>query len=232
MDSNAKWQRQVGILLSAPLMLLAAASPAQADEYITIETSSYEWVEETSPQADIASARPAVASFGPFRVVSSNEAELIGDIESNAPALFGKMLKSYPGIKRLVMVDIPGTTDDTANLALARIIRAKGIATHVPKGGSVRSGGVELFLAGAKRSAHPEAEFAVHSWMDSDGFEATDYGTNDPVHKSYIAYYREMGMSADKAKAFYQMTNSVSFNQARYLKTADIAAYIPVARLH
>jgi hypothetical protein len=126
------------------------------------------------------------------------------------------------------MVDCPGTGDDEANLALARMVRKAGIATFVPNGGSVRSGGVELFLAGAERRAEPGAEFAVHSWVDEDGLEPDDYAESDPVNQEYVAYYREMGMSADKAKAFYDLTNSVPHDEALYLKPSEIASFIPL----
>lgn len=126
------------------------------------------------------------------------------------------------------MLDCPGTGDDEANLLLARMVRQAGIATYVPNGGSVRSGGVELFLAGAKRHAEPEAEFAVHSWRDEDGLEADDFAESDQVNREYVDYYREIGMSEEKAKAFYAMTNSVPNDDALYLKSRDIAAYIPL----
>ena len=89
-------------------------------------------------------------------------------------------------------------------------------------------GGVELFLAGAKRRAAPGAEFAVHSWRDEDGMEADDFAESDPVHQEYVAYYREIGMTADKARAFYAMTNSAAHDDALYLRSRDIAAYIPL----
>jgi hypothetical protein len=111
---------------------------------------------------------------------------------------------------------------------LARIVRKAGIATFVPNGGSVRSGGVELFLAGAKRSAAPEAEFAVHSWLDEDGMEPDDFADSDPANREYVDFYREMGMSPEKAIAFYALTNSVPHDDALYLNSRDIAAYIPL----
>jgi hypothetical protein len=37
-----------------------------------------------------------------------------------------------------------------------------------------------------------------------------------------------MGMSPDRAKAFYALTNSVPHDSALYLKPQDIAAYIPL----
>ena len=75
------------------------------------------------------------------------------------------------------------------------MIHRAGIATDVPPGGSVRSGAVELFLAGAQRRAAPSAEFAVHSWRDADGLEARDFPASDPVNRAYLDYYREMGLS-------------------------------------
>ena len=192
---------------------------------VSIESDAYEWVEKAAPPVQIQSA---VGSFGPFTVVDATRAELNGSIESDTPGQFSAMLRAFPGIRQIDMLDCPGTGDDEANLKLARMVRKAGIATYVPSGGSVRSGGVELFLAGAKRSAAPEAEFAVHSWIDEDGMEPDDFAESDPVNREYVEYYREMGMSPEKAKAFYALTNSVPHDDALYLKSRDIAAYIPL----
>ena len=98
--------------------------------------------------------------------------------------------------------------------------------TYVPDGGSVRSGGVELFLAGAQRRAAPTAEFAVHSWRDEDGMEADDFAADDPVHQDYIGFYREMGLSDAEARRFYAMTNSAPHDDALYLNRRDLARYV------
>lgn len=193
---------------------------------ISTGTEVYEWVEEAPPARP--GSTPALARFGPFNVVAPNRAELEGSIESDTPDQFRAMLRAYPAIRQIDMIDCPGTDDDEANLALARMVRRAGISTYVPNGGSVRSGGVELFLAGVTRRAGPEAEFAVHSWLDEDGLEPDDYAESDPANQEYLEYYREMGMSAEKAKAFYALTNSVPHDDALYLKSRDIAAYIPV----
>lgn len=200
-----------------------APTGGHAFSSVNVETSVYEWVGE---QASAAATSPSISRFGPFYVVTPDRVELNGSIESDTPAQFKAMLRAYPAISQIDMIDCPGTGDDEANLALARMVRLAGIATYVPDGGSVRSGGVELFLAGAKRSAAPDAEFAVHSWLDEDGFEPDDYATSDPVNREYVDYYREMGMSADKAQAFYALTNSVAHDDVLYLKPRDIAAYI------
>ena len=172
-----------------------------------------------------ASQKP-LASYGPFHMVSPTRAELIGSIESETPAQFAALLRAFPGLSQIDMVECPGTGDDEANLALARMVRKGGISTHVPNGGSVRSGGVELFLAGAKRSAEPTAQFAVHSWMDENGLEADDYAEGDPVHREYIDFYREMGMAEPQARAFYAMTNSAAHDDALYLTSRDLARYV------
>ena len=136
------------------------------------------------------------------------------------------MLRAWPGIKVLEMVDCPGTDDDRANLRLGLMIHARGLTTHVPPGGSVRSGAVELFLAGAQRIADPGAEFAVHSWADEFGFEPRDYPPDAPENRAYIDYYREMGMSEPEARAFYAMTNSVPNAEAKWLSDREMARWV------
>ena len=99
------------------------------------------------------------------------------------------------------------------------------MSTHVPANGSVRSGAVELFLAGVTRTADPSAEFIVHSWMDENGREANDFPAGHPVHAEYLEYYREMGVPAPTAHAFYALTNSVAFAEQLRLSRADMARY-------
>ena len=204
-----------------------APSGGHAVDGVEVETAVYDWVAETEAPK-IAETALALASFGPFNIISPDRAELNGSIESETPDQFRAMLRAFPGLREIDMIDCPGTGDDEANLTLARMVRRAGITTNVPDGGSVRSGGVELFLAGTKRHAAPGAEFAVHSWRDEDGMEADDFAESDAVHQEYVAYYREIGMTADKARAFYAMTNSAAHDDALYLRSRDIAAYIPL----
>lgn len=166
------------------------------------------------------------ARFGPFRVIDAATAEMAGDVDGATPRQFAAMMAAYPALKRIEMVDCPGSLDEEANLLLARAIRRAGLETSVPSGGSVRSGAVELWLAGTRRSAAPDAEFGVHSWADEYGREARDYPANDPVHAEYLGYYREMGMDDAKARAFYAMTNSTPFDQVRYLTRDDMAHFV------
>ena len=214
-----------------------SAVPAAAQTTITIEVEEFVYDDADEDAggterfvadqfADAAPSRTPLASFGPFHMVTPDRAELIGSIESETPAQFRALLRAFPGIRQIDMVECPGTGDDEANLALARMVRSAGISTYVPDGGSVRSGGVELFLAGAKRSAAPSAEFAVHSWRDEDGYEANDFAASDPVHQEYIKFYRDMGLSDTEAKSFYAMTNTAPHDDALYLNSRDLGRYV------
>jgi hypothetical protein len=176
--------------------------------------------------ASLATLGRAKARFGPFSVIDNQTIRMAGDVDGSTPRAFAAMMAAYPHLHRIEMVDCPGSLDEEANMMLARAIRRAGMETVVPQGGSVRSGAVELFLAGVKRSAAPDAEFGVHSWRDENGLEASDYPANDPVHAEYLNYYREMGLDAAKAAAFYTLTNSTSFDDVRYLTRDDMARFI------
>jgi hypothetical protein len=179
-----------------------------------------------APSGTLAALGHARAKFGPFAVVDDATVRMAGDVTSATPRQFAAMLAAYPNLKRLEMIDCPGSLDEEANLILARAVRRAGLETVVPSGGSVRSGAVELWLAGATRRAAPDAEFGVHSWADDTGREANDYPANDPVHAEYLSYYREMGMDDAKARAFYALTNSTPFDDVRYLTRDDMARFV------
>jgi hypothetical protein len=211
------------------VMLLAAPAPAQSYAVTTTVTVE-EWVEDGAERlvATDAPALPGGAAYGPFRVLDERRAALVDATDAASPRAFRAMLRDHPGIAAIEMVECPGTDDDTANLALGRMIRAAGIDTHVPANGSVRSGAVELFLAGAARSIDDGAEFAVHAWRDSDGREPDDFAADSAVNRAYLDYYRQMGLA--DAQGFYDMTNAVPNAEARWLTAQDMRAWIGKAR--
>lgn len=215
------------------IMLALAARPLAAQQ-IAYEPVSLESTGQTHGggerfvRAGTAVVPAGIAAYGPFRVLGRTRAALVGVTDARSPAHFAAMMSAFPQIALLEMVDCPGTEDDRANLRLGRMIRAAGIATYVPAGGSVRSGGVELFLAGSERRADPGAEFAVHAWIDDEGREATNYAAHAPENAKYLAYYRQMGMSEAEARAFYAMTNSVSHDEALWLTGRDMARWVPL----
>ncbi len=221
------------VILAAAVLAMPGKAAFAADRFVTITTETIEIVdyydeggEAEGYFSDTSSPRsPALAAYGPFRVVAPDRFELVGDVDSYTPGEFRAMLADYPGLRSLAIVECGGTVDDNANLALARMIRAAGIATHVPAQGSVRSGGVELFLAGVNRTADPGAEFIVHSWRDNYGREARDYAASDPVHAPYLSFYREVGMAPERARAFYALTNSVPNGGTRQLTLGELASF-------
>lgn len=218
---------------------LFAASPlsAQVIPYEAVEVDVDHF--DTGGERSLSFARPLHASagapaaigpdlgdYGPFRVLDERRATLVDETDEHTPAQFAALLRAHPGILVIEMIECAGTEDDLANLRLGRMIRAHGIATHVPRGGSVRSGGVELFLAGAHRYADPGAEFAVHSWLDEDGRQPADYAPGAPENRRYVDYYRQMGMTEKEAGAFYAMTNSVPFASAKWFDAAEMGRWI------
>lgn len=216
-------------LLAAPV---AAEAPAPRPDGLT-HLIHATWRIAPAPagsarfvQPHLAVERQALASYGPFRVIDAGRAALVDVTDSRSPAQFAAMLRDYPGIALLELVECPGTDDDRANLKLGRMIRAAGLVTHVPAGGSVRSGAVELLLAGKERRIDDGAEFAVHSWMADDGREAREFAAGSPEHTGYLAYYRDMGMTDAEAREFYAMTNSVGFAEAKWLDAAEMRRWL------
>ena len=214
-------------LTSSPLAAQVIIYQVVTEEIVEVPATGSDRFVEAHTQVAPAPTIPAgIASYGPFRVLDSGRAALVDATNERSPGQFTAMLHAFPGIKTIEMVECPGTDDDRANLRLGMMIRARGLTTHVPDGGSVRSGAVELFLAGASHIAEPGAEFAVHSWADEFGLEPKDYAANAPENRIYIDYYREMGMSEAEARSFYAMTNSVPNEQAKWLTTADMAHWV------
>ncbi len=179
-----------------------------------------------APSPALLARGPAKTHFGPFAVIDAETAQMAGDVTAATPRQFAAMLAAYPGLRRIEMIDCPGSLDEEANLVLARAIRRAGLETIVPAGGSVRSGAVELWLAGVRRRAAADAEFGVHSWIDEDGRQANDYPAGHPVHGEYLSYYREMGMDDTKARDFYALTNSTAYDDVRYLTRGDMARFV------
>jgi hypothetical protein len=214
--------------LALAILAFAAlsAAPAHAQRVVTVTVE--EWTEvdgaERLVDAHAAAAPQGIAAYGPFRVIDPGHAALVDATDGASPRAFAAMLRDHPGIATLEMVECPGTDDDTANLALGRMIRARGIATHVPADGSVRSGAVELFLAGVTRAIDDGAEFAVHAWRDSDGKGPADYSADAAPNRAYLDYYREMGLA--RPKAFYDMTNAVPNSGARWLTAAEMRPWV------
>lgn len=222
-----QWVRIEEASDAAPSAAIAATttSAQRSGGLVMTQTIIEEPVRFIARPAQIAEAG-AIARFGPFRVIDETRAALVGTTDAASPDAFAAMLAAYPGIGVIEFADAAGTSNDLANLRLGRAIRAAGLATHVPAGGSARSGAVELFLAGTRRTLDPGALFAVHSWRDALGREPADFAPDALENRLYLDYYADMGMSAQEARAFYAMTNSVPHSGALWLEGAEMARWI------
>lgn len=198
----------------------------EEEDVVTEDAGTVEGGADRFVTAAPAPAPHGIARFGPFRVIDAAHAALVDVTDERSPAAFAAMLRAYPALAELDMIECPGTLDDVANLRLGRMIRAHGMVTRVPDGGSVRSGAVELFLAGTRRIAERRAEFAVHAWEDSDGHQPGDFSPDAPANRAYLDYYREMGMSALEARAFYDMTNKVPNSGAHWMNSGEMAMWV------
>lgn len=224
--------RNLRIFLAALIGAGLATSPASANielryhvQYTVVSSEPAEPVSERFLAGD-EFAPDAIAAYGPFRVLDDRRAALVGTTDSDAPERFAAMLDDYPALAMLELIEVPGTYDDIANLELGRMIRAAGMATYVPANGSVRSGGVELLLAGVTRFVDPQSEFAVHQWRDDTGRSALDYPPQAHEHSKYLDYYLEMGFDRAGAQAFYDMTNEAPFERARWLSGIEMARWL------
>ena len=223
--------RRAAVLAVTLLAIFAAPAHAQGT---VVTAATDEWTEVSGADAadtgadrlvsTHAAVLPQGEAYGPFRLLDERRVALVDATDGSSPDEFAAMLRDHPGIATIEMVECPGTEDDVANLALGRMIRAAGIATHVPADGSVRSGAVELFLAGSTRQIDDGAEFAVHAWRDSDGHEPGDYAADSPVNRVYLDYYRQMGLA--QPQAFYDMTNAVPNADARWLTAQDMRQWV------
>ncbi len=104
-----------------------------------------------APAATLATLGQAKATYGPFSVIDGATVRMAGDVTAATPRQFAAMLAAYPGLKRLEMVDCPGSLDEEANLILARAIRRAGTGNRRPER---RFGAVGCGRAVARRD-HP-----------------------------------------------------------------------------
>ena len=212
----------IGTVLALAAAPVAAETVVVTEEWVVVETTASRYVSPLQQRTEQA----AIAAVGPFRVIDDHTVALVGITDSRSPAHFAAVLRDFPQVDTLEFVEAPGTHDDRANLALGRMIREHGINTRVQDGGSIRSGAVELFLAGTTREIATGSEFAVHGWLDDWGRGAEDYPAGAPEHRRYLDYYVEMGMEPGEAAAFYAMTNSVPFEDARWLTGSEMRDWV------
>ena len=142
--------------------------------------------------------------------VDGTTARMFGTIGPTTPAAVQDLINRNPNLTTIVLVNVPGSEDDNSNLQASRLVRQAGLATHVPAGAGVASGGTDFFLSGTTRTMDPGAVIGVHSWEDnanrsgSDLKNANPNWATDPDHTLFTDYYREMGLA--DPEGFYCFT--------------------------
>ncbi|WP_109355474.1 alpha/beta hydrolase [Sphingorhabdus sp. EL138] len=149
-----------------------------------------------------------------------------GTISSRFPWKLEQILNHSSGIEWLILTNVPGSIDDRANLEGARIVRQHSINTYIPQGGSVASGGTDLFAAGVERVAFEDAKIGVHSWggtnWKGEMIEGKGFPKNHPDHQPYLNYYKEMGIPTD----FYWFTLEVAgAHDIHYMNFGEIERF-------
>ncbi len=114
-------------------------------------------------------------------------------------------LNDNPDVQHFVLQNMPGTKDSRTNLDVARLIRKRGITTHLESRSYIASGAVDLFLAGAKRTMECGAMIGVHSWSFDGDIGPNDIGRDDQkwAHEKFLT---DMGIDP----SFYVFTRAAA----------------------
>lgn len=150
----------------------------------------------------------ATSSSASF-TVSGTALLMNGTIDCSTPGRLQAALANNT-VTEVVLQNVPGSSDDEANLKAARMLRSRGtINTRVDENGLIASGGVDFFIAGIQRTVGKNARVAVHSWADGNGNQGITLYNSNPnstEHQRYIQYYQDMGFTPVNAKDFYVYT--------------------------
>ncbi len=105
-------------------------------------------------------------------------------------------LLAQANIRTVVMVAVPGSSDDNSKTAAALQMSRAGVQTHLINGGDVESGGVDFLLAGAGRSVSQSFNIGVHSWAGggTSGFHLRNNPHNNNQLVPFLNDYRSIGI--------------------------------------
>ena len=164
---------------------------------------------------------PSLAS-GRFQlVVEDSVAHAYGTTDTESFAEVREVLRRNPQIDTLVLRDVPGTKDMFTNTRIARLIRRRGIDTHLERSSRIASGGVDLFLAGERRTMECGASIGVHSWKNVDGDTPASLGF-DPAAPYMQEFHAEIGVDP----GFYPFARDASPHELLYvLRPRDIERF-------
>ena len=167
------------------------------------------------------------ASRNAHFVILGTDAYMSGTLDSDAPELVDRLLAHEPRVRRIIMINVPGTVDSSNSLVAARKIYDAKVATVVPRGGEIVSGGVDFFAAGTPHIVEEGAKVGVHSWayywfdiLPDSG--ASKRNAKDPLHLEYINFYN----TVDVDESFYWFTlRAAPPTELHYMTPEEIDKY-------
>lgn len=120
--------------------------------------------------------------------VKGDTAYLNGGTDQRSYGEMKRFLDDNPEVRHLVLRRMPGTTDSMTNMRIARLIRKRGLTTHLEKRSRIASGAVDLFISGVKRTMECGAMIGVHSWSYEGNIGPKDIGrdVNQPIHEKFL----------------------------------------------
>lgn len=157
-------------------------------------------------------------------LINEDIAYMSGYISKDTIRQVKKLIKEYPEVTTIHMVDVGGSVDDVSNLEASRLVREAGLNTFVARDGHIASGGTDFFCAGVKRTAEEGAKIGVHSWASGKVSNAALLPKNDPEHKKYIDYYREMAMPDPEGFYFFTI-NAAEADGMHYMTYDEMLVY-------
>lgn len=165
--------------------------------------------------------------YGIFKVINDTTVEMNGVIKGSTPRNFNRLLKNYPNIKVINMLDCPGSMNDEANLRVSRTMHDKGISFHLFSTSVIASGAVDMYVGGLKRTRDAGSKIGVHSWGGKPSEPtAAEYPTDHKVHQLYIDYYVSVGFTQQESEDFYFFTiNAAAADDIYWMTDAEIEQY-------
>ncbi|WP_417344520.1 hypothetical protein [Ferrimonas sp.] len=158
--------------------------------------------------------------------VVGHRAVLKGDLGTNAYLQLRTLVQTLPEVTELVFQEVPGSLFDGINLHSGRLVRQAGLTTVMPSDGEAYSGGVDLFLAGAKRVYHPGGKLGVHSWCCEEEKGADELPKSHPAHDAQLTFVREM-LGPELGPEFYFYTLEVApFDGIHLMSHDEIRHYL------
>lgn len=207
------------LLVAAGLGKYMFSTPKDADKY---DTDNYIGAADVSKdQAEALQVkREDMSAF----TIEGDVAHMSGYISSDTIRQVKKLIKTYPDVKTINMVNVGGSVDDVSNLEASRLVRQAGLNTLVKKDGLIASGGTDFFCAGIVRTVEEGGKVGVHSWAGGDVKNAALLPEDHKDHQKYIDYYQEMKMPL--AKEFYFFTiNAAKADDIYYMTMDELIKY-------